>query len=228
MLANVRDWADVHFFYDDQSTDDTFFTALRAGCYMASRHRDEPSFEMDEGFFRGTAWRVFEQECLPKEGDWVLVIDCDEMLVGDGRPIHEALGDVLCAANQGAVDLNIPEVFGFDSDGCPLVRVDRLWGTIHAPRLFTYRRGGMFTAGKVGVPAVPTYVMGTHWQQTDLISLMHFGYADQEDRQVKFKRYSGVPGHLNAHVASIVEEPALVRWEYPLVGRMHYRGDRNS
>jgi hypothetical protein len=70
--------------------------------------------------------------------------------------------------------------------------------------------------------------MGAHWRQTDLISLMHFGYATETDLIEKYWRYAGVPGHNAAHVHSINTEPTLVRWEYPLVGRMHYRGDRDG
>jgi hypothetical protein len=225
MLANVREWTDVHFFYDDRSDDETYNIAFRSRCITYRRSLGSPSFAENEGEFRGRAWQAFEAVCTPREGDWVLVIDCDEMLVGDGRPVGEALDDVLCSVEKGAVDLNIPEVFGFDSDGCPLVRVDGLWGTIHAPRLFTYRSGGSYFPGKVGVPAVPSYVMAAHWESTSLISLMHFGYAKEIDQIIKFNRYFNQPGHLEAHVKSIMtDQKQLVRWEYPLVGNMHYRG----
>lgn len=219
MLVHAANTLDQLFFYDDQSTDGTFDLAS-VYAETVSRPHEAPSFAQDEGLFRGAAWRAFEETMVPEPGDWVLVIDCDEQLVGDGRPTKEALLDVICSADEGAVDLNVPEVFGFDQDGCPLVRVDGLWGTIHAPRLFTYRSGGNFSQGRFGVPAVPGYVMATHWETTDLISLMHFGYAAEEDRVAKWQRYRGQPGHNLDHVNSITTTRQMVRWEFPPVEKM--------
>lgn len=213
-LENVSEWASSHFFYDDQSTDNT---ALIAQEYATVRVRDDnlPSFAEDEGMFRYCAWNHFEAEIDPQEGDWILVIDCDEALVGQpDRPIRGSLVDVCEAAILGPVCLAFHEVFGSTGDGVPLLRVDGFWGQGFAPRLFPYRHGGTFTSGKVGVPAVPSYVMAdqNHWRQTDAISVMHFGYANEADWPVKYARYKGVPGHHPDHIESIVGPKDLVPW----------------
>jgi hypothetical protein len=214
-LENVSEWATDHFFYDDQSTDDT---ALIAQEYATVRVRNDslPSFAEDEGMFRQSAWIMFEAAMEPREGDWVLVIDCDEALVGHpDRPVRESLIETCEAALHGPVCLAFHEVFGLSRGGVPLVRVDGFWGQGFAPRLFTYREGGTFTPGKVGVPAVPSYVMAdqNHWRQTDAVSVLHYGYANSIDWPLKYQRYKGVPGHHPDHIESIISQyKELVPW----------------
>ena len=235
-LDNVSEWADQHFFYDDRSDDNTFKTALirgRPNLTAALRSLDSPSFEQDEGMFRQAAWSSFERHCLPKEGDWVLVIDCDEMLVGNGRYqpyLPKGTGNAVfaalrseCASLHGPCSLAFHEVFGWQ-DGIPLVRMDGFWGIGFAPRLFPYKSGAFFAPGKIGVPAVPSYVMAdtANWAGTDQISVMHFGYANQADWQVKFARYKGVPGHHPTHIDSILGEKDLVPWWGGTIGEMKY------
>lgn len=219
MLRHTAWIVDGHFFYDDQSTDETAAIAERAGCRVKVRPEGEVSFAQNEGVFRGAAWAAFEETVQPQDGDWVIVIDCDEFIVSygdhatDSRLVRSALESLTDFVSDIAVNIDIPEVFGFDHDGRPLIRVDRLWGTIHAPRLFRYRPGGAFATGVVGVPAVPNYVMGGSWYSTDALQIMHYGYANPHDRAVKYDRYSGQGGHSNAHVESILSDSELVRWE---------------
>lgn len=213
-LENVSEWCSDHFFYDDQSSDDT---ALIAQEYATVRVRDDnlPSFAEDEGMFRQAAWIMFEATMEPRIGDWILVIDCDEALVGQpDRPVRGSLHSVCEDALYGPVCLAFHEVFGSTGNGTPLVRVDGFWGQGFAPRLFTYREGGFFTQGKVGVPAVPSYVMAdrNHWRQTNDLSVMHFGYANPQDWPVKYRRYKGVPGHHPEHIESIIGAKDLVEW----------------
>lgn len=166
---------------------------------------------------------MFESTFFPRpQNDWVLIIDCDEVLVGiDYKSQRLALKSAIEVATESAIDLNIPEVFGFSEIGQPLVRVDRLWGTIHAPRLFRYESGARYPSHGFGVPAVPSYVMGLSWGSTTLLALMHYGYAAEKDQQAKFNRYTGRLGHSNEHVQSILAaDKILERWPYPYVDEM--------
>jgi len=232
MLWHYKDIFDEHFFYDDGSTDETPFIAHEFNCSGYHRPNDVPSFLKNEGQFREAAWQTFEQTVKPKPGDWVLVTDCDEVLVseyGDDphtvRVITERV--IKAAGNHIAVNLNIPEVFGFTENGTPLVRTDRLWGTIHAPRLFAYRPNARYHHGEFGVPAVPSYVMSGPWYGTDHLALMHFGYADPNDQKIKYARYNGKTGHANQHVQSIVSpDKTLAKWTWPFPRTMRIEWNR--
>lgn len=228
MVEQCGEIFDDHFFYDDQSTDETVDILKNFNASGEIRADGIPSFLENEGAFRGEAWQSFEHYTTPRPGDWVMVIDCDEALVtswgADPHTIREGLEKVIFAAgNHVAVDLNIPEVFGIDVDGCPLIRTDRLWGTIHAPRLFSYRPGGHYAVGDLGVPAVPSYVMGGPWFSTDSLALLHYGYADSTDLEKKYHRYSGKLGHSNQHVESIPLQPTLERWSWPFPRQMAWK-----
>lgn len=224
-LENVMDWSDEHFLYDDQSEDETAYIASE---YATVRIRPDwqAGFAEDEGIFRHNAWVEFESVMEPQERDWVFVIDCDEMVVAKDGHVMEAV-NYLCDSIDVAYAIVFQEVFGFDSEGTPLVRVDGFWGQGFAPRLFPYHRRAMYAPGKVGVPAVPSYVMSQagRWRQTDDISVMHYGYANEADHLVKFQRYSGVPGHHPDHIRSIIStHKMLVPWG-GTVGEMVYAGD---
>jgi len=227
MLEHAQGLFDGVFFYDDQSDDETtpYIASTVMNCSGAYRPDDVPSFKENEGAFRGAAWSAFEEIVVPQLGDWICVVDCDEVLVGDESANPSEIRTVLervihAAGSMVAVDLAIPEVFGYDTDGCPLIRTDGFWGAIHAPRLFAYRPGGQYFQGDFGVPAVPNYVMGGRWFSTEAIWLMHYGYASVDDQAAKYERYTGHNGHSNAHVESIIGQMNVRRWEGPYLSSM--------
>ena len=223
MLGNACDVFDAVFFYDDLSTDDTFEIAQAYNCVAQRRPLDVPSFVENEGAFRWGAWSAFEDRCAPRVEDWVLILDCDEVVVGwasgDAKQLRKALEHAATVAVPNrAIDLRIVEVFGVHRTGTPIVRTDRLWGTIHAPRFFPYRPNASFALGRMGVPAVPSYAMMQPWTTTENLSILHYGYADPEDRVAKYQRYTAVAnGHSSAHVESILsDDPTFELWDGPV------------
>jgi len=228
MVINTREIVDEHFVFDDDSSDDTVEIAADYGCTVIRRSIECPSFLTCEGLFRQQAWRSFEAACQPDPGDWVLVIDCDEVAVSLGEEDTHSTVDsaISCAVRQRAlgVTVHISEVFGVDDQG-PLVRVDKQWGTIAGPRLVEYRAGGTWPARGLGVPGIPTYAWSGPFAAWPTFGLLHYGYARVEDRQAKYERYHADPGHGSAHVESILDAlPVLERWRYGQVPEMIYRG----
>lgn len=221
MLASCAGAFDGHFFYDDGSRDRTLEIASSAGCTTVSRPADVPSFLEHESQFRQNAWWAFEDALHPTEGDWILSIDCDEILVAAGEPrdvLRKICGD---AGAYTALLVTIPEVFGFqtEADGAetPLVRTDGYWGTIRGTRLFRYQKGGTFSGKAMGSGSEPQYAARGPFQPAVGLWLMHLGYARREDQQAKHARYSALMthGHNDRHIQSIIEQPTLVPWEGP-------------
>lgn len=208
MLEFMKPILDEHFFYDDGSTDDTVKIAAEMGCCTVQRPDDIPTLLQDEGLFRWGAWKALEQYLNPHSDDWILSIDCDEILIGGRDNLKEAVS----RSSYVSVDLKKHEIFGYDTDGCPLVRMDGFWGTIKGPRLLRWWPNAVFKTGYLGVPGVPEYAMGHPRFETDKIELLHYGYAEEEDRQEKYVRYHGLPGHSAAHIESILGPMALRRW----------------
>lgn len=228
MLRLTHGVVDEHLFYDDRSTDDTAEVAAKY-CTVVQRSEFIAPFAMNEGQFREAAWVQMEEQFDLGHGDWILVIDCDEFIgstadVKNSEPNPESIRDsinyLMFAAvtapglSYSGINLNIPEVFAIE-DGEPMVRTDRLWGTIHAPRLFPYRVNASYAHGAVGVPAVPSYVQGGNWMTQNQVYLLHYGYADPKDHKIKYERYAGRGGHSNTHVESIIaEDKTLEAWPY--------------
>lgn len=190
---------------------------------VGSREQDEPSFMEHEGRFRQAAWRSFESMVLPQVGDWVLALDCDEVMVADGALQDSIALAIEMAQEAGAVgvDLPIPEVWDI-VEGKPWQRLDGYWAMLSAPRLFAYRPGGQFADRAMACGSVPTYVQEGHLSsQTYGLAVAHLGYIDPVDRVEKYERYVGRDGHGSGHVASIRQAATVggVTWTLPAVWR---------
>lgn len=211
MLMRCSGEFDGHFFYDDRSDDNTLEIARGWSCTTVERDEDQPAFLEHEGMFRQAAWEAFERTMKPEPGDWILSIDCDELLVRS----QSIRAQCEAARGQSSLIVKIPECFGFDADGWPLVRTDGYWGTIAGTRLFSYRRGGRFADKAMASGSEPTYATGGHRRRLEGAWLLHVGYAREEDRREKHARYSVLSGHADSHVESILQRPTLARWDGP-------------
>lgn len=220
MLENTAGFADAHFFYDDQSTDDTAVIAKSFCTEVITRPSSVPPFIENEGAFRQAAWDAFNETLNPHTGDWVLSIDCDEFLIASHDPrvaVRTAI-DLAIDAGNVAVAIPIPEVFRADDDGVH-VRTDGYWGTIVGTRLFEWRfQGAKFRDKKMGSGSEPLYVANGTYLKQDVVKIMHFGYADPADQKLKHERYTNLTdhGHADKHVQSIITPPTLARWDGPL------------
>ena len=68
----------------------------------------------------------------------------------------------------------------------------------------------------MGCGSEPDYVAkGKISDQNYGINVLHLGYAKDEDKQNKYKRYSSLAqhGHNNSHIESIIKEPKLELWQ---------------
>lgn len=190
---------------DDWSTDGTFD--------IAATHADNvllanASFERHEGLFREEAWKQWLEVIYPSPADWLVSIDADEFVVGD---LSGALKEV--GGRVGA--FTVREGWGVD----PIViRVDGWWGRGKSPRCVMasevlsgvkFANKHMASGSLPNVKGSAPILLG--------VELLHLGYATEQDRETKFKRYSSTRGHSRNHVASIKRDPTLVVWEGPEV-----------
>lgn len=222
MLARTAPIVDDWFFMDDQSTDDT--PHLAAGwCETMTRPDGVPSFLEHEGQFRQFAYDRFEERMNPEPGDWVLAIDCDELLVSaagdEPADIRAGLDRAIrLAGDNNAIVMPVPECFGFDDDGTPLCRTDGFWGGIRGTRLYRWQPGGRFSDKPMGSGSEPSYAIQAPRSEDNAgVSIMHFGYADPADVQAKYQRYNATQhGHNDKHIQSIITPPVLRRWPHPV------------
>lgn len=171
-----------------------------------------------EGRFREAAWRAFEAALKPEPGDFVLAIDADEFLVCLADELDSVRQACLQASEDGAIGimLRIPEVFDLERDGArPSIRLDGYWARIEGVRLFEWQPDGHFADRSLGCGSAPLYVSKGPINSIEGMWLLHYGYAELGDREEKYQRYSVMPGHSPAHVASIVEPPVLQMWDGP-------------
>lgn len=199
------------FVYDDRSTDDTVKIAREYATVVV--RPSGPSFLEDEGTFRSLAWDMFAHHFLPTEEDVIFAVDADEFLISTKE---DSSFREVCAGNaQGSnnsLSLHIPEVFYYDESDV-YVRTDGFWGDLWQPRICRWSNNIKFQNKKMASGSLPEISLG-NIKKCHSFALLHLGYARDSDRQEKFKRYSGLPGHNPAHVNSILQSPTLKKWDY--------------
>jgi hypothetical protein len=210
-------WWDELFVYDDLSTDDTVEMCSEFSSDICHREPDESGFLQHEGEYRSRAWQVMGREMNLTSEDWVFSVDADEFLVTkDDSDIKSALTAVIeaaVAASKPCVSVNIPEVW--DLSERPLqVRTDGFWATMRLPRLVRWNaEDGDFHNKPMGCGSTPRSNY-TNQLVDDSIQLLHFGYALEEDRVAKHRRYTSLRdhGHNKNHIESIIKNPVTTNW----------------
>lgn len=205
--------------YDDQSEDDTLAYVAELGLHGDRRIDGMASFVENEGVFRWAAWQHMEHALSPRDGDWVLAVDADELLLSrdptaDADLVRmgtfDAIGEAV-ESGQSTITFTVAETFAFDGAGWPLIRTDRYWGSITAYRLARWQPGGVFDPRKEAGGSLPSA-----WPRcagaNERLQLLHLGYARAQDRVAKYTRYRQGRGHNPRHIQSIVETPHLTPW----------------
>jgi hypothetical protein len=211
---------DEVFVFDDQSTDSSAEIALDHGCRVVVRPDQVPSFMTHEGLFRLASWKAFMSVVKPKaDQDWVLSFDADEFLVSDSGDTRQAVDLAVNYAtrkNRAGVVLPVPEIFKVDESG-HYSRTDGYWGNIRGPRLFEIRDNATWRQKAMGCGSEPEYVvLRPPLQDSCGLHLLHYGYAKDEDKKLKYERYASIDhGHNDSHINSIIKKPTLELWRGP-------------
>lgn len=209
VLDRLSKQVDVICFTDDCSDDDTIEVA-NSFWRVHTQKTPEPMFETNEGALRTFAWRFLEQVARP--GDWVLSIDCDELLY---CPEDSTL-DVLLHQDK----YDILGIVFFHMWNETHYRTDKAWAPNVSTRLFRYQEGGVFKQRKLACGAEPTYVEQAVRQgrffPSQVLRMKHLGYMKDSDKQMKYERYMRLDGgnfHSLSHLESILDpEPTLESW----------------
>jgi len=200
--------------YDDQSDDETAEIVLSHDFRLTVRPDDVPTFLEHEGKFRQAAWEAFEKKLEPEEGDWVLALDADEFVVADGKERLAIIEEIHQAErmDEQARILRFAEIFAV-TNGVPQIRRDGYWDSIAQARLFQWQPGGQLDQRLLGGGSAPTFVAPYRKSVSRNLTILHYGYASDEDKKVKHHRYRTVPGHNPSLVESILKPAALVPWQ---------------
>lgn len=207
VLQRLSTQVDKIIFTDDCSDDNT---AEIASKYAEVFKTDKTLFTENEGNLRSNAWRNLEK--FAKEGDWVVAIDCDEMLYQD-KDLD--LKHVLDQSPYDVVNVRFYHMWNETQ-----YRVDKLWAPNNSSRIFRYRDHGTFFDKKLACGSEPTYVVEwvrqrNYFLHSGLI-MQHLGYARDEDKVSKYNRYISIDKgefHNLQHIESIMDTNfVLVNW----------------
>jgi glycosyltransferase involved in cell wall biosynthesis len=210
VLSRLSTQVDEIVFTDDCSEDNT---AKIAADYAHVYKTSEPTFAVHEGRLRTTAWSNLEKHANP--GDWIIAIDCDEMLYSLSNIDSPDVRTVLNSSEKDVVNVRFYHMWNETA-----YRVDKLWAPNNSSRIFRFISGGQFADRALACGSEPTYVSEwikrrNFWVNSGLV-MQHLGYIFDQDKQKKYERYSQIDGgkyHNLSHINSILDEsPVLINW----------------
>ena len=131
VLDRISQQVDKIVFTDDCSEDNTPEIASK---YAEVFSTNESLFAKHEGHLRSVAWSNLEK--IAKPNDWIVAIDCDEMLYHeDGTPLR----DVLKQSAYDVVNVRFYHMWNHTQ-----YRVDKLWTPNNSSRIFRFQPNGTF------------------------------------------------------------------------------------
>lgn len=207
VLERLSTQVDKIIFTDDCSTDNTPEIAAK---YAEVFQTPEPMFTTHEGRLRAHAWSNLEK--FAQVGDWILAIDCDEMLY------HVNDIDIKTVLSQSQFDVVNVRFYHMWSE--THYRVDKLWAPNNSSRIFRFQERAGFKNVALACGSEPTYVprliqRRNYWFDSGLV-MKHLGYTYDEDKKAKYERYSTIDRgeyHNINHINSIIDSnPVLIEW----------------
>lgn len=207
VLQRLSTQVDKIIFTDDCSDDNT---AEIASKYAEVFQTSQTLFTENEGHLRSLAWKNLEK--FAKEGDWILAVDCDEMLYHENG---EEIKSVLQKSPYDVVNIRFYHMWNETQ-----FRVDKAWAPTNSSRMFRYRENGSFIDRKLACGSEPTYVVqsvmsSNYWVHSGLM-MKHLGYVKDEDKISKHQRYMSLDKgefHNLNHIQSIIDlNPVLMKW----------------
>jgi glycosyltransferase involved in cell wall biosynthesis len=210
VLERLKSQVDEIVFTDDCSDDDT---AEIASKYANVYKTPKPMFTTHEGRLRRYAWLNLENHAA--EGDWIIAIDCDEMLYDSSDITKTDIRQILNSSEKDVVNVRFYHMWNNTQ-----YRVDKLWAPNNSSRIFRFMSGAMFRDRALACGSEPTYVTDLINQRNYFVNsnliMQHLGYIKDEDKQSKYERYSTIDGgefHALNHINSIVDpNPVLINW----------------
>lgn len=200
-LRAARRWADLLIVYADGVDRDT---ANLIGSYAhVAEFGAANLYEQGEHLVRNRLLELADRHLTV--GDIVCAVDADEeFAAGEAarQTLERLYGDPQESWNVHFLHLWNPEG--------TLHRVDGLWQPSVGPRIYRHRDGYRLEPIYSGLWVCPP--LPPHLLRADggaVLDVLHWSYARPRDRRPKWERYSRLPGHNPAHIASIIEEPVL-------------------
>lgn len=210
VLQRLSAQVDEIVFTDDCSEDNTYSIASNF-CHVYKT--PEPTFKVHEGRLRTLAWQNLSNHANP--GDWIIAIDCDEMLFNKDDLSDLSVKKILNKSENDVVNVRFYHMWNYTQ-----YRVDKLWTPNNSSRIFRFISGGSFADRALACGSEPTYVVDwirqkNYWVNSGLI-MKHLGYIIDEDKKKKYERYSQLDGgkfHQINHINSILDQnPVLINW----------------
>jgi glycosyltransferase involved in cell wall biosynthesis len=210
VLERLKSQVDEIVFTDDCSDDNTAEVASK---YANVYKTPKPMFTTHEGRLRRYAWLNLEIHAT--EGDWIIAIDCDEMLYDSSDITKTDIRQILNSSEKDVVNVRFYHMWNNTQ-----YRVDKLWAPNNSSRIFRFMSGAMFRDRALACGSEPTYVLDLINQRNYFVNsnliMQHLGYIKDEDKQSKYERYSTLDGgefHALNHINSITDpNPVLINW----------------
>lgn len=209
VLEHARKYIDNAVIIDDASTDNTVAVCqeILKDIPLVLIQQKESLFH-NEYLLRRQQW----EETIKTNPDWILALDADEMF-------EEAIiTEINNLINQADVDVYCFRLYDFwDKEH---YREDKFWQAhlYYRPFLLRYLPGFPYSWRETPQHCgrLPENILILPFQNSSL-RVKHFGWAREEDRLKKYKRYikldpKGIFGNIKQYESILDPHPNLVKW----------------
>jgi hypothetical protein len=201
-LRSARRWCDELIVYGDGAEAATL--ALIATYATHWDAGDESLYETSEHLVRNKLLDM--ADATLDEGDLVVALDADEEILGEPGWVRDRMQTL---ATIEAQSFNVHFLHLWNPEGT-MHRTDGMWQPSVGPRIYRHKPGYRIQplAESAWVcPPLPAGIMAGFGPP--MFDVLHWSYANPEDRAPKHKRYTEKLGHNPQHIASILTEPVL-------------------
>lgn len=188
--------------YDDVSTD---------GSYEYAKTKTEYTIRGKKNNFTAE-WEIKQklvEKALTLNPDFILLIDADEVVTDtDGKKLQKLAGWVIEKDLDGAYvhDINLWRSRSWK-------RVDSDFDLAIFPRFWRVGKEKLtYTNRKAGLHQSPTPDQIQKLERQDIVSFLHFGFADEKNIVAKYLQYSS-RGQRGENLARFINEIGLLRTE---------------
>lgn len=210
VLKEANTYTDKIVILSDNSDKKSIKTAEKLKAKVYHTDHDESLFWKQEHALREHLWKhVLPQEA--QTGDWILALDCDEIL---GEQFRISKDILLRQTNVNTYTFQIWEAWGHPDK----IRIDGTWNPMgkHTPMLTRFTPSVNYMFPRIGLHCgrLPLNHLGPTIPSG--CSVLHLGWADSSEHQAKIEKYKENDPNphpvMKEHYNSMLREPELVEW----------------
>ena len=205
VLTDLETYVDKIIILDNDSIDDTY-KICQSFNKVIKLEKSDIDFKIDELGLRSHLLNMSKD--IAEDSNWIIAIDADEIFEDKFK---QDVRDLMSKQENNWYSFEICMFWR----GRTHYRIDKLWRTLHAQRMFKYIKDSDYKLPnkKFGCGHLPISIRALKGEATKY-RMKHLGYADPDDIRKKYDYYMNQDPegkfHVLNHIKSIIDEDIIL------------------